>query len=109
MSGVCNDCGNVACVCGMDQAGSELSDGLGAVGAALVGATRERPHPGADKVKFRSEPKDMVVSLPVRVWHQVETFQDGTERHSIKHPRHGVFTGETFTEALHNMKQALQP
>lgn len=30
MSGVCNDCHNHPCVCGMDQAGSELSDRLGA-------------------------------------------------------------------------------
>ena len=29
MSGVCNDCHNHPCVCGMDQAGSELSGGLG--------------------------------------------------------------------------------
>ena len=29
MSGVCNDCHNHPCVCGMDQAGSELSAGLG--------------------------------------------------------------------------------
>jgi len=29
MSGTCNDCHNHPCVCGMDQAGSELSGGLG--------------------------------------------------------------------------------
>jgi hypothetical protein len=61
------------------------------------------------KVKFRSKPKDVVVLLPVRIWHQVEILEDGTERHSIEHPLHGVFVGETWTEALRNMKQALQP
>jgi len=90
--------------------GSELSGGLSAVGKALVEATREnpKPHPRADKVKFRSESKDMVVSLPVRIWHQVETFEDGTERHSIWHLCHGIFIGGTFREALDNMKQSFQ-
>ena len=43
MSGSCNDCNNHPCVCGMDQAGSELSAGLGTLGHALVIAIREKP------------------------------------------------------------------
>ncbi len=37
-------------------------------------------------LKSRTEPKDTIVSLPVRVWHQVETFDDGSEVCAIKHP-----------------------
>lgn len=82
--------------------GSELSNGLSAFGNA--GATCEKPkfYSGVGKVKFRSEPKNIVVSLPMSIWHQVEIFEDGTERHSIEHPLHGIFIGKTLSEALHN-------
>jgi hypothetical protein len=59
--------------------------------------------------KSRSDPKDMIVSLPTRIWHQVETFDDGSELHSIKHSNGMIFFGERFPEALHAMKKALQP
>lgn len=60
-------------------------------------------------LKSRTETKDTIVSLPVRVWHQVETFDDGSEVCAIKHPNGAIYFGANFPEALHNMKDALKP
>jgi hypothetical protein len=87
---------------------NETQVGLSEFGKTMAGTPHEKPKFQTSKVKFRSEPEDMVVPLPVRIWHQVEIFEDGTERHSIKHPWHGIFVGETWPGVLRNMNQALR-
>lgn len=58
---------------------------------------------------IQSAAKGVTVSVPVKVRHRVDVFENGNERHSIWHPTAGIFVGDTFDEAFCKMKSDLHP
>lgn len=64
------------------------------------------PHPGPKYVTSRTEPSPVYIRIPIRCLHQIETFKDGTERHSLQHPNGALFVARSYRDAVMAMRQA---